>query len=191
MLAVQAAKIMAKKLDKIIVVDIEATCWQGKPPEGMVSDIIEIGICLLDVHTGEISDNRGIMVKPKRSTISPFCTQLTTITPELVANEGITFKEALRVLRKEYESQSRCWASYGAYDMKQFQRQCSALGRGYPFGPSHINVKTTFALKQKLPYEQGMAGALKILDIPLEGTHHRGVDDARNIAKILWWLLSS
>ncbi|NRS93509.1 hypothetical protein HNQ03_002600 [Chryseobacterium sp. 16F] len=30
----------------------------------MVNDIIEIGICLLDVNTGEVSDNRGILVKP-------------------------------------------------------------------------------------------------------------------------------
>lgn len=30
-----------------------------------------------------------------------------------------------------------------------------------------------------------MAGALALLNIPLEGTHHRGVDDAKNIAKIL------
>jgi inhibitor of KinA sporulation pathway (predicted exonuclease) len=30
-----------------------------------------------------------------------------------------------------------------------------------------------------------MAGALRQLGIPLAGTHHRGIDDARNIAKIL------
>jgi inhibitor of KinA sporulation pathway (predicted exonuclease) len=24
--------------------------------------------------------------------------------------------------------------------------------------------------------------------MPLEGTHHRGIDDARNIAKILSWI---
>jgi inhibitor of KinA sporulation pathway (predicted exonuclease) len=30
-----------------------------------------------------------------------------------------------------------------------------------------------------------MAGALSELNIPLEGTHHRGVDDAKNIAKTL------
>ncbi|QYS89362.1 hypothetical protein [Flavobacterium davisii] len=52
---------MAKLLDKILVVDIEATCWEGKLPEGMISDIIEIGVCLLDVQTGEISDNREIL----------------------------------------------------------------------------------------------------------------------------------
>jgi inhibitor of KinA sporulation pathway (predicted exonuclease) len=182
---------MAKKLDKIVVVDIEATCWEGKTPVGMENDIIEVGVCLLDVNTGEITNNQGILVKPERSTISPFCTQLTTITPEMVEQKGVSFQEALRILKNEYESQSRCWASFGAYDMNQFKRQCEALGRGYPFGPSHINVKSTFALKKKLGNEQGMAGALELLKIPLEGTHHRGVDDAKNIAKILWWILKN
>lgn len=34
-----------------------------------------------------------------------------------------------------------------------------------------------------------MKGALDILNIGLEGTHHRGIDDAKNIAKILYWCL--
>lgn len=34
-----------------------------------------------------------------------------------------------------------------------------------------------------------MSEALQILNIPLEGTHHRGVDDAKNIAKILRTLI--
>lgn len=180
---------MARKLDKILIVDIEATCWKASPPEGMTSDIIEVGICLLDVKTGEITANKGILVQPERSKISPFCTELTTITPELIENEAVPFKEALGQLHKDYLSQSRAWASYGAYDLRQFQRQCQDLGVGYPFGPSHINVKTLFALKQQMEHETGMAGALDMLDIPLEGTHHRGVDDAKNIAKILRWLL--
>ena len=180
---------MAKKLDKIVVVDIEATCWEGATPDGMENDIIEIGVCLLDVNTGEITDNRGILVKPERSNVSPFCTQLTTITKELIDAQGISFKEACAILRKEYLSQSRAWASFGAYDMKQFTRQCAALNIGYPFGPSHLNVKTLFALKNKLGHETGMAGALEFLQIPLKGTHHRGVDDAKNIAKILHKIL--
>jgi len=181
---------MAKLLDKIVVVDVEATCWEGANPPGMENDIIEIGICLLNVQTGEITDNRGIIVLPERSEVSPFCTKLTTITPEMVAREGIPFKEACNILKQQYLSQSRVWASYGAYDQKQFQRQCSAMGIGYPFGPSHINVKTLFALRHKLSHETGMAGALERLQLPLEGTHHRGVDDALNIAKILRELLN-
>lgn len=181
---------MAKKLDKILIVDVEATCWQGKIPHGMENEIIEIGICLLDVNSGEISDSRGILVKPEKSVVSPFCTELTTITPEIVNQEGISFKDACNILRNEYQSQSRAWASFGAYDYNQFQRQCLSTGFPFPFGPSHINVKTLFALKKKLVHEQGMAGALAILDIPLEGTHHRGIDDAKNIAKILNYILN-
>jgi inhibitor of KinA sporulation pathway (predicted exonuclease) len=181
---------VAKKLDKIIIVDVEATCWDGANPEGMENDIIEIGICLLDIQTGEVSDNQGILVKPERSEISKFCTELTTITSTMIESEGISFKEACYILKNQYLSQSRPWASFGAYDMKQFQRQCAAMNIGYPFGPSHINVKTLFALKKKLEHEQGMAGALALLDIPLEGTHHRGVDDANNIAKILRSILN-
>ena len=59
------------------------------------------------------------------------------------------------------------------------------ITKAYPFGPSHINVKTLFALKQKLPHELGMDEALQKLGIPLEGVHHRGKDDANNIAKIV------
>ncbi|HEX8561926.1 MAG TPA: 3'-5' exonuclease [Flavobacterium sp.] len=180
---------MAKLLDKIVVVDIEATCWEGKLPVGMYNDIIEIGICLLDVETGEISENRGILIKPERSSVSPFCTQLTTITQEMLDADGISFKEALNILRKDFSTSSRAWASFGAYDMKQFQRQCSDLGYPYPFGPSHLNVKTLFALKNKFKHETGMAGALEFYNIPLEGTHHRGVDDAKNIAKIVHRIL--
>lgn len=29
-----------------------------------------------------------------------------------------------------------------------------------------------------------MERALKMLDLPLDGTHHRGIDDAKNISKI-------
>ncbi|MBJ7427386.1 MAG: exonuclease domain-containing protein [Bacteroidia bacterium] len=182
---------MAKKLDKILIVDIEATCWEGALPEGMANDIIEIGICLLDVNTGEITDNRGILVKPERSVVSTFCTQLTTITQEMLNNEGISFKDACKILKTEYDSPSRAWASFGAYDLNQFKRQCTDQGIGYPFGPSHINVKTLFALKKKLGHEQGMDGALKLLNLDLEGTHHRGVDDAKNIAKIMNWILNN
>jgi inhibitor of KinA sporulation pathway (predicted exonuclease) len=170
---------------------VEATCWEGANPEGMESDIIEIGICLIDVRTGEITDNKGILVMPERSKISAFCTSLTTITPEMVEKDGISFKEACAILEKDYLSQNRVWASFGAYDLKQFQRQCTAMGIGFPFGPSHINVKTLFALKMKLGHEQGMAGALTLLNIPLEGTHHRGIDDAKNIAKVFNRILNN
>ena len=55
-----------KKLDRIIVVDIEATCWQGDPPAGQASDIIEIGVCTLHVATRDRTDRRSLLVRPTR-----------------------------------------------------------------------------------------------------------------------------
>jgi inhibitor of KinA sporulation pathway (predicted exonuclease) len=34
-----------------------------------------------------------------------------------------------------------------------------------------------------------MAGALKLCGLPLQGVHHRGIDDARNIARMLPWIV--
>ena len=43
------------KYDKLLIVDLEATCWRGRPPKGMRQEIIEIGIVALDLNTKEIS----------------------------------------------------------------------------------------------------------------------------------------
>jgi inhibitor of KinA sporulation pathway (predicted exonuclease) len=40
---------IAKRLDQILVVDVESTCWAGAPPTGQISEIIEIGVCPVDV----------------------------------------------------------------------------------------------------------------------------------------------
>jgi inhibitor of KinA sporulation pathway (predicted exonuclease) len=177
-------------LDKIVVVDLEATCWRGYPPKGQTNQIIEIGVCLLDIKTHEITDRLGILVKPTRSKVSKFCTELTTITQEMLDEEGIPFKDACDLLFNEYNSKKRVWASFGDYDRRMLETDCKAHKIKYPFGKKHINVKTLFALKEKLNKEMGMARGLKHLNISLEGTHHRGVDDAYNTAKLLASCLS-
>jgi inhibitor of KinA sporulation pathway (predicted exonuclease) len=180
---------MAKKLEQIIVVDVEATCWEGSPPSGETNEIIEIGVCPLDLKSGERLEKRSIIVRPKQSRVSAFCTQLTTLTQAQV-DVGLTFMEACEILRRQFRSREQIWASFGDYDRNQFQKQCDAADLPYPFGPRHINVKTLFALSRGLNAEVGMNEALEILNLPLEGTHHRGDDDAWNIAGILARLLS-
>ncbi len=175
---------MTKLLDRIIVVDVEATCWEGAPPPGEVSEIIEIGICPLDVAAGRPLERRSLLVRPEQSRVSPFCTALTTLTQAQV-DAGMSFGDACAILAEEYGSRDRAWASYGEYDRAQFERQCRAQGIAYPFGPTHLNVKTLVAIALALPREVGMARALALLGLPLEGTHHRGSDDAWNIARIL------
>lgn len=179
---------MARKLDQIIVIDIESTCWPGSPPPGQESEIIEIGLCLLEVASGERVARESILVKPERSTVSPFCTELTTLTQAQVET-GISFKAACDLLKDKYLSKERTWASFGDYDRRQVDRQCQARKINYPFGPTHLNIKNLLALMLGLPHEVGLPRALELLELPLVGVHHRGGDDAWNIAHLLGALL--
>jgi len=106
--------------------------------------------------------------------------------------------EACQALVHEYQAPARLWASYGDYDRKQFERNCGEFGIPYPFGPTHLNVKTLAAVAYGWSREVGMqettlyvSEALKRMGLPLEGTHHRGGDDAWNIAAILGRVLRS
>lgn len=179
---------MARQLDQILVVDVESTCWDGKPPDGQVSEIIEVGVCVVDVARLERLEKRSILIKPVRSSISAFCTELTGLTPAHFKDAG-DLSGANRVLKKEYRSKERLWASWGDYDRRQFERVCSEQGVGYPFGPGHLNVKTLFGVALGLNHELGLDGAYAHLGMTMEGRHHRGDDDAWNIAGLLCRLL--
>ena len=174
-------------LDKIVVVDVETTCWE-KRQRGQIMEVIEIGVWLLDIGSGEITDRQSILIKPVYSEVSEFCTKLTTLTPEIVET-GIGFREACLKLEDEYQTKMRVWASYGDFDRRQFERECRLKNVPYPFGSRHINAKTLFSIKHRLPEEADMDKALALLGLELIGTHHRGVDDAYNIAKILYTLI--
>lgn len=179
---------MAKSLDKIIVVDVEATCWEKQPIPYQPNEIIEIGVSVLDIKKMEVIDNRGILVKPEHSEISQFCTQLTTITPEMIEHGGISFKDACSML-DDMNVHKWTWASYGDYDRIQFEKDCKLKNVINPFGRTHINIKNLFALRHQLPREVGMSQALEILKFPLKGTHHRGIWDSLNCSAILMSLL--
>ena len=178
-------------LDQILVIDVESTCWDGEMsvrPKGEESEIIEIGIALLDHRSGKISRQDSLLIRPSRSSVSEFCTHLTGWT-EKDLSSGISFETACCHLRQHLSSKRRVFASWGNYDRRQFERQCASFNIPYPFGPSHLNVKDLFALRTSLVKHVNVMAATKILNIPFEGQWHVGGDDAFNIARILAILL--
>lgn len=173
-----------RRLDAIVIVDVEATCWRGQPPPGEAQEIIEIGVCLLEVATGRRYQRASMLVRPERSTVSRYCTRLTKITPEMAAG-GETFANACARLQDEFATDQRTWASWGNFDRKIFVHQCRERGVKYPFSDSHLNVKNLFALQHRLDREIGMPRAMARLGHRFDGTHHRGGDDAWNLAAVL------
>ncbi|CAL9283874.1 exonuclease domain-containing protein [Streptomyces rochei] len=174
------------------VIDVEATCWAGQPPPGAVSEVVEIGLAVVDLVARERVERHRVMVRPARSRVSAFCTELTGIT-QAEADAGMSFADACDTLVRLHGAAVRPWASWGDYDRHQFVRQCAADGVPYPFGRpaerAHTNAKAVFAGAHGLRKRPGMAQALDLAGLPLEGRHHRGVDDAWNIAGLVLGLV--
>ncbi|KFV03543.1 3'-5' exoribonuclease 1, partial [Pterocles gutturalis] len=81
--------------DYICVVDFEATCEEGNPPE-FIHEIIEFPIVLLNTRTLEIEDTFQQYVKPEiNPELSDFCINLTGITQDIV-DKADTFPQVLQ-----------------------------------------------------------------------------------------------
>ena len=177
------------QIDKLLVLDLECTCWEEeRPGNDERQDIIEIGICVYDVGTGAIEDSAGLIIRPLRSAVSPFCERLTGISQAMV-DEGMDFVQALDILRTRFRSAERVWASWGNFDRHCLQGQCRDFGHDYPMSPDHFNLKTLHALRHGLTRAIGLYPAVRRAGLIWEGHHHRGVDDARNTARLLPQLL--
>jgi inhibitor of KinA sporulation pathway (predicted exonuclease) len=194
---------MGANLKTVFVVDVESTCWERDPDfaDGELqgdqpNEIIEIGVAALDLKTGAIFQRDSIVVKPRFTKVSKFCTKLTGWTQEAI-DRGVDITEALVNFRESFKvTKDHVWFSCGEYDRIKLSSLTGKAGvhglygieaHSNPFDlmRSHVNIKTLFAMKYKLNRELGMDAMLKYIDETLQGQHHSGADDAFNIAKIV------
>lgn len=171
--------------DKILVIDLEGTCDDVQPLP-FNQEIIEIGLAVVDVKKLEVVDKQTTFVVPTTSYITPFCTNLTTITSDMVQakNGARRFPDAINWLKK-FGTKNRVWGSWGDFDRKLFERQCRRENVEYPFGPCHMNIKMLMAVLEGHSKGVGVAEAVEYYGLEWYGTHHRGIDDAVNIANVL------
>jgi inhibitor of KinA sporulation pathway (predicted exonuclease) len=168
-----------------IIFDLEATCWEND--RSIENEIIEIGAVKLNDKL-DIIDEFSIFVRPTTNPVlSEFCTRLTSITQKNV-DEAETFDKVLPDFENWIIESSNevIIYSWGFYDKKQLLKECNTkqyFGSILNLLDNHVSLKHKFAeIRQIKPC--GMEYALRLLKLPLEGTHHRGIDDAKNITKI-------
>lgn len=174
-----------------LVIDLEATCSDGGQISAEQMETIEIGACWV-AENGDIIDQFQSFVQPiENPTLTAFCTQLTGINQQNV-NSAPLFPDAAASLFQfveRYRTSSSTWMSWGAYDNKQIIRDCSRHVCSNPLSLPHYNAKRMFAKAQKIGKEVGMAKACDLTGLGIEGTHHRALDDARNVGRLLPWVL--
>jgi inhibitor of KinA sporulation pathway (predicted exonuclease) len=174
-----------------LVIDLEATTSDdgSLPPEQM--ETIEIGAVLADARTLEPVDEFQSFVRPVRHPkLLPFCTKLTGSITQAMVDDAPLFPEAFAALRAKLIDHRHplLFCSWGRYDRIQLERD--GAQHGIPNNmPEHMNLKTRFTDVQGIKNKLGMAQALKLCGLPLHGVHHRGIDDARNIARMLSWIV--
>lgn len=176
----------------VLCVDFEATCDSDKTKiPRHESEIIEFGAVMVDTTTGERVFEFSHFVKPViHPTLTPFCTELTTITQEQV-DGGVSFSQAIELLDIEIAcalgDQEFVWVSWGQYDYNQFHNEVKRnnpgcnnyLGQAY-----HLNLKAANAAFGKCN-QKGLDRAVKDRGLTWYGTHHRGIDDAINVGNVL------
>jgi len=166
-----------------LVVDLEATCDdQGAVPRDEM-EIIEIGAVLVDGVTLRSVAEFQTFVRPvAHPKLTPFCTALTTITQADV-DAAPTFPSA--AARLAAFGAGALWGSWGAYDRNQLDADARRHGIPSPLGPRHMNIKEVFARAAGDRRTMGNRRVLARVGLEPTGTHHRGIDDARNIARLL------
>jgi inhibitor of KinA sporulation pathway (predicted exonuclease) len=169
-----------------LIIDLEATCSDDGTVPRDEMEIIEIGAVMQNAHTFEVESEFQTFVNPVRHpNLTDFCTSLTGIVQEQVAGAP-SFHEALEALKQWMQAfPDALFCSWGNYDRNQFIQDCEFHGLTYPFGPEHLNLKAKFAETVGRRKQAGIAGALRHLGMTFEGSRHRGIDDARNIARIV------
>lgn len=179
-------------LETLVVLDFEATCREGEPPDPQ--EIIELPSVLVSLAERRVVAEHESFVRPVfHPTLSAFCTELTGIRQEDVDGAPV-FLEAFAAHQAWLASHGLldredafAFVTCGEWDLRSMlPRQCAASGVPIPRAYRRwINVKTVFASTLRRSASVGMPSMLSALGLELEGRHHRGIDDCRNIARIV------
>ncbi len=132
-------------------------------------------------------------IKPVRhNQLTDFCKTLTSIQQSDV-DQAPLYQDAIWSMASWMEGFAMVdeilFCSWGYYDKKQFQQDCIWNGVPYPFSDAHCNIKKLFATAPGQGKSVGLGKAIRKLGWKFFGTAHRGIDDARNIARIARWII--
>lgn len=168
-----------------IVLDLEATCWEAKSQKQQ-NEIIEIGALKLDSSGEVVSEFSEFVCPTLNPQLSDFCKGLTTI-----QQSDVYAASTFDVVIKRFQSwidldEPFVLCSWGFYDKRQFEKDCDLHKLDKGWLQNHISLKHQYAEITNLRKPVGMNAALRREGFELDGTHHRGIDDARNIEKIFY-----
>jgi ERI1 exoribonuclease 3 len=202
---------VGQPFDYYCVLDFEAVCHQVNPSLKRPSpndtwEIIEFPICLLESQTNTIIDTYHSYVRPTiKSSLNEICINITGITQDIVDNSptfNIVWKDVQRFLSthslisleaNNSNLRSFTWITCGNWDLRtMLPLQLKQSGFDRPkFIDNFINLKDLYMEYYLSTRIRGMKDMLKKSNLLLEGRHHSGIDDTKNITRIAQWLIKN
>jgi inhibitor of KinA sporulation pathway (predicted exonuclease) len=172
-----------------LVVDLEATCDEHHHIPRDETEIIELGAVLVDGQTLLPVQEWQSFVRPVvRVRLTPFCTKLTSIVQSDVEHAP-GFAEVSMAFARFLAGRDALFCSWGDYDRAQLVRDSERHAVVNPVAGAHFNIKEAFNQQVGDGKRRGVSQALSRAGLRFEGTAHRGIDDARNIARLLPYAL--
>jgi 3'-5' exoribonuclease 1 len=174
-----------------ILIDLEATTSDDASLPRAEMETIEIGAVKVNAQNFKIEKTFQCFVKPiLHPTLHRFCTELTGITQAML-EQAPSFQAAIQKLYEEMDlpNDKVIWGSWGMFDLHLLLRDCALHKIPYLLPVEHINLKELFSKNQQLSKSCGMSQALMLCELPLDGAHHRALDDTLNIAKMMPWIM--
>lgn len=171
------------RLDRVLSVDFELTCWNGPPPEGQVPEIIQIGVCEIDSDTMTRVRSESWYVRNTLSEVSEYCTELTGITPQVLRKRGLPLSDVARIVAKKYGSRNKGWIAWGS-DKAAIERDCTVKGVDEFFSNAFFNVGLLYSMMQGGSGAVGLAEAAERFGISFEGRPHDAGADADVLAEV-------
>jgi inhibitor of KinA sporulation pathway (predicted exonuclease) len=172
-----------KNLSKFIVIDIEATCWEDSVFQKENSEIIEIGVSLIDFSLKKVIKKRSYLVKNKTSTISDYCTNLTGITQQMIDKDGHDLMRVSKLIRKEFSPTHISWGAWGN-DNEMLLRECDKTKSVFPFNTNFTDISHLYSLKKGNSKKWNLSKALTEESLSFIGNKHSGMDDSFNTARL-------
>jgi DNA polymerase III epsilon subunit-like protein len=178
----------------IVVIDLEATCPTEDRGNNTIerSSVIQIGAVRLHRRSLEIVDSFDELVRPLDYPLVPFITELTGITPEMVADRD-DFAQVGRRFFDWYGPRNKAMlAAFGAYyDVPLLRKECDRFGLDFRShiagGAFDIRAVAVAWLAERGERTSGLTlpAILEKMDLAGRFEMHRAVDDARAAAAVL------
>jgi inhibitor of KinA sporulation pathway (predicted exonuclease) len=173
------------RTDRLLVVDLELTCWEGAPPSGEAPEVIEIGVVEIDAPDLRVSRAKRYLVRPCRSRVSEFCAAFTGLDAGLLQREGRPYAEVANGIRKEFGTPRKVWMAWGQDD-RALAAEERASGTPSPFSGGFVDLALLWTQFTGNGALASLEDALAAASLAPEGRAHSALDDAMNAARL--WL---